>query len=315
MSAVHDRLAQSQTLDRVFYATGVMLDAEDFKTEQDYHRGCLARALACMNGTGTVAGLAVEHALSGEGASTRELLLVQPGVALDRLGRVIELPRASCIRLDLWYQRQAQSQDQAVVDGLIAACKGPPYNGVVADLFMRFAACERGKTPAFASGPFDALDAVQPSRLRDSYMLELVLRPENTADLPILTPLNTWGDLSDVTLAQDPNVNLSQPTRNTWADLVAVDDEGARRNELHRRILSAWPREGETSPRPREYAASQQDTTSVFLARVVIKATPAANPNAAPVRPAALTADSVVVNNYLRSFIYTPQALARALGL
>jgi hypothetical protein len=44
---------------------------------------------------------------------------------------------------------------------------GAPFNGVIADVFLNFVVCERGKTPAFASGPFDALDAIAPSRLRD----------------------------------------------------------------------------------------------------------------------------------------------------
>ena len=47
-----------------------------------------------------------------------------------------------------------------------------------ADIFLAFHPCERGYTPAFASGPFDALDASQPSRVRDAYELTLVPRPK-----------------------------------------------------------------------------------------------------------------------------------------
>ena len=36
--------AKQQPPDRVFYATGVLLDAEDFSAEQTYHRAQLARA-------------------------------------------------------------------------------------------------------------------------------------------------------------------------------------------------------------------------------------------------------------------------------
>src|SRR6185295_11758642 len=56
---------------------------------------------------------------------------------------------------------------------------------IVADVFLAFHPCPRGYTPAFASGPFDALDASQPSRVRDGYELSLVLRTEADADLPV----------------------------------------------------------------------------------------------------------------------------------
>ena len=41
---------RAKLLDRVFYATGAMLDATDFTDEQAYHRGRLARALAYCTG-------------------------------------------------------------------------------------------------------------------------------------------------------------------------------------------------------------------------------------------------------------------------
>ena len=44
---------------------------------------------------------------------------------------------------------------------------------------------QRGKTPAFAVGPFDATDAVVPSRLRDEYELRLVPRPHGTVVPPV----------------------------------------------------------------------------------------------------------------------------------
>ena len=61
MSTSTDPLSEKvQSPDRLFFATGVLLDAEDFKAEQLYHRGRLSRALAYLHGYGTVAGLKVE---------------------------------------------------------------------------------------------------------------------------------------------------------------------------------------------------------------------------------------------------------------
>ena len=45
--------------ERVNYATGVLLDATDFRDEQTYHRSRLARAFRYLVGFGTVAGLRV----------------------------------------------------------------------------------------------------------------------------------------------------------------------------------------------------------------------------------------------------------------
>src|SRR5262245_37226124 len=95
--------ARAGVLDRVFYATGILLAADDFDAEQTYHRGRLARALAYLHGSGTVAGLRVGvlPALA-PGADPaflqgrEEELRVQPGLAIDRLGRLIEIPRAAC---------------------------------------------------------------------------------------------------------------------------------------------------------------------------------------------------------------------------
>ena len=48
-----------------------------------------------------------------------------------------------------------------------------PARAVVADVFVRFAACKVGLTPSFAIGPFDALNAVSTARLRDTLRLYL----------------------------------------------------------------------------------------------------------------------------------------------
>ncbi len=287
MSAIPDPLAEAETLDRVFYATGILLDARDFQDEQNYHRGRLARALAAVCGCGTIAGLEVQYELEQAPGKTVEHLMVQPGLALDRLGRLIELPHAYCLRLDNWYAQLAGSSDQSKVDALRNAYKGAPYNGVVADVFVRFVACAQRKTPAIASGPFDALDAVQPSRLRDAFDIELVPRPEG--NLAACVPANPW------------------------PDLTGLPDAAARGRALRDAVLKAWPQEGDDAPTGSEYAVTQTDKTGVFLARIVIQASAPVGVKA-PARPIPLPANSVTVDNDPRLLVYTTQALARALG-
>ncbi len=268
--------------DRVHYATGVLLDAGDFYAEQNYHRGRLATALLYLMGSGTVAGLKVEWEDSlepgGEFPDGRdERLVVHPGIAIDRLGRIIEVPRAWCIRLDGWYNAQD-------ADELQQGFKPPPLGSVVVDVFVRFVACERGKTPAFASGPFDALDAVQPSRLRDAHHMSLVIRKDSNPP----TPHNRWTGLP--------------------ADATAT--------EMHEAILNPLTSEqtkrdsnGELTPL-REHVDGQ-DVTDLFLARVTIPAESSAD----GLRPTRTEESNVIVDNQKRAFVYNPVALAKRDGI
>lgn len=284
MSTVDDPLPGGSAPDRVAYATGMLLDAEDFRAEQAYHRGRLARALAYLHGHGTVAGLRVVHDAEiapgvdpGLPQGREERLRVQPGLAIDRVGRLVEFTRPKCVRLDRWYRGTE-------AELLRRSFHGPPRDGVVADVFVRFAVCERGKTPAFATGPFDSLDAVRAARLRDAAEVFLVPRPAS--------------------------VGLPQPGR-PWPGLGTVAPPG-RRAALNEAILGAW-RDGsefqeDGMPDPLPEHAGVGDTTSVFLARVLIPATAATG--GGDERPQRNPGASVSVDNSLRPFIYGAGALA-----
>jgi hypothetical protein len=276
--------------DRLYYEIGLMLDKDDFLDEQTYHRGRLARALAYLHGSGTAAGLRVRvEPLLPPGADPafpdgrEERLIVEPGVAVDRFGRLIEVPRTACIRLGRWYDDQDPD--------LLRQGFHTPSNGVVVDVFVRFNVCERGKTPAFPVGPFDVIDAVVPARLRDAYLLSLVVREETDPPLPV----PRWPDLSEDAAAPDPAAELTR-----------------RRNLLREAILDAWAEgtahtdEGGLEPLP-EHAAGQ-DTSDVFLARLVL---PAADGNP-PVRDAT---QPVQVLDADRPLVLTTAALARWIGI
>jgi len=280
--------------DRVVYATGALLDADDFLAEQTYHRGRLARALSYLEGSGTVAGLRVridvrEEEEGGEEAG-EERVFVEPGMALDRLGRIVEVPRLACLRLGRWLEAQPQSRRVRAFfgpgEGPLPPAERPASEGyLLADVFVRFQACERGFTPAFATGPFDALDAVAPSRVRDGYELSLRLREE---DLPPL-PVSPWPAFPG---GATPEERL-EILRNAVLDLAwqggTLGEEDAGLN-----------------PAP-EHALGQ-DPTDVFLARLVIPARRAAN----PVRSAA---QPVVVDNLGRRFVFPSGALAHWLAV
>lgn len=289
MGTTVDSLLTLENADRVHYATGVLLDAEDFQAEQDYHRGRLARALAYVIGTGTVAGLKVVHEPAvepspGNGEPTlgrEERLLVEPGLAIDRLGRMIEVPRPICIRLNRWYETQPS---QILHDGWHRnSDSDAAMNGVMVDLFIRFVACERGKTPAFASGAFDSINAVTASRVRDGFEASLVVRTE-AAPLPV--PEDVWGDLSGLPESERPAARR-EAVLNAWR-------EGTGETDVHNLELLPEHVQG-------------QDPTSLLLARITIAASEP-EPGASPER---ITGRTVQIDQLIRPFVFTANALAR----
>ncbi|HNQ03538.1 MAG TPA: hypothetical protein PKH69_02895 [Thiobacillaceae bacterium] len=282
-----DPLSNQPRALRPAYATGMLLDARDFSDEQTYHRGRLARALVFLAGGGTLAGLGLSHVPEASGQV--ESLRVDPGLAVDRLGRLVEIPRAACIRLPRWWTGQdaatlvqASYADPARFVSRRLADSAPvlPARALVADVFVRFAACPVGLSPSFASGPYDSLDAVATARLCDAYELRLVAR----------------------TGLDDSYTGLPPPP-----GAAAVGDAGAsaaaRRDAMQDAILAAYPGayqgDGQALP-PAPEQPDDIDPSAVFLGRLFL-----------PVDagdPPGRTTDAPVTDNWGRRFL-PPQAL------
>ena len=240
--AAVDALPGALRPDRLYYDTGVLLDREDFVDEQTYHRGRLARALGYLGGAGTLVGLKVTAQRPPPGLE----LQVGGGLAVDRHGRLIEVPRPWCLRLQPWVD--------ALSDDALRAALGP--QGVVADLYLRFASRGRGATPAFAHGAYDATDALVPSRVRDAFVFELVLRPEARDDpaAPAHLPAQRFAALRG-TPAADRAAALGNALLDGW------DQRLARPN-------------GEALA-PLQEHGPKVDPAAIFLARVRLPATAA----------------------------------------
>lgn len=270
-----DRPGQLLPPDRVFYDEGVLLDSADLRDEQSYHRGRLARVLTYLHGVGTMAGLRViwdAPLKPGDDVNfpdgREEELRVAPGIAVDRLGRLIEVDRDWCVRLERWYEGQKpEDLDAAFAAGVVTV-----------DVFVRFVPCERGRTPAFATGPYDALDAAVPSRIRDAFAFDLVLRPGTNPSLPD----RPWPDFG-----KDPD-KLHDALLEAW-------HEGTDFLDAQGRLLPAL-----------EHVAGQ-DPTALFLARVTLPAKSG--------KPPTRTTDPVNVDNLSRRFVYPSGALAAWLGV
>ncbi|GAA4049453.1 hypothetical protein [Parerythrobacter jejuensis] len=262
-----DPLESGPDAERVNYAAGLMLDAEDFRAEQTYHRGRLARLLQALVGHGTLAGLLAK---APDADDAERELRVLPGIAVDRYGRIIELAEPHCIRLSRWFSQQ----DGA---GLLAAMHVLSGKRVViADLFLSAHNCARGRSPAVASGPFDTIDPTVPSRLEERGALSLVLRKEGGGD-PVPSPTNHWPGGSASAKAQREAVLGAWPT-----DLAALAD-------------------GELAPFAEHVAG--EDMSAVLLARIAI---PVKAPGAGETRPILKLDAPVAVRNDLRPVIYLP---------
>jgi hypothetical protein len=273
---ISDPLVSASSPDRPNYALGVMLDSKDFIDEQTYHRARLARALQFLHGIGTVAGLEVKHVPAvaptpADPDGRAEEISVAAGLAIDGVGRVIEIPRAACITLQRWWDAQPN-------DVLTSAFK---TDAVIADVFVRFVACGRGRTPAFASGPFDALDATVYSRVRDGYELKLVTRSETP---PAPLPADPWTDISGTTPA-------------------------ARLASARAAIFKMWDQIDKREDRNVTPKTLDSTLDWVLLARVRI---PAAL-DAGASRPRRLDA-APTIDNDVRSFVIPAAALLRIVG-
>jgi len=259
--------------ERVNYATGVLLAAEDFRDEQTYHRARLARLLSGLAGFGTLAGLRV---IPPEAADAERELHVAPGLAIDRFGRLIEIAEPYCIRIARWFAGLSTAALRAAVH------RAPRVSvpvAVVADVFLAAQSCARAKTPAFATGPFDALDAVVPARLAEAAQLELVPRAEG-GPAPIPSPQNFWPG------AAATNEARLQTVLDSW-------DVGT----------AATSADGSLDPLVEHVPG--HNTSAVLLARVTVPVILAA---AAPPaeRPQLDLTQRIAVDNSLRPFIFFP---------
>jgi hypothetical protein len=267
-----DPLIAGAPAERVNYATGVLLQAEDFRDEQTYHRSRLASALANLVGHGTLAGLAVR---TPEAEDNDLHLRVEAGLALDRYGRLIEVAEPWCTRLSRWFAAQETGALRAAIQ---RTPRTPLDTAVVADLFLTLVDCGQGKTPSFAQGPFDALDALVPSRLSEQPSFELVLRAEGPPG-PIPTPDNRW------------------PANNASADkkLAAVLGSYA--------LGKGEGVDGGLAPFIEHVTGHEPG--AVLLARIAIPVTLATDAPSGT-RPKLYLGQRVQVDNTIRPFIYFP---------
>ena len=290
MATPTDKLNPPPSPQRVYYSTGRMLGVDDFQADQDYHRGRLARALVQLYGTGTVSGLLVQT--DGNTDPAKLELQVTAGIAIDRVGRIIEVPRTVCIVLNDWFTQIKNAWKRQITNPQPGQAVVPDPNlairdgkNLMCDVFATFIPCTRGLTPCFAADDnYDATDAFSANRWLDSCAMQLVLRTEIN---PPLTPADPWKAVGPLPAA---------------GSTLSAGNEASLQNLL----LTATA--GPAAPAV-EYPPNF-DTSSVFLARVLIAATKGASG-----QPPTLDFSKVSIDNNSRLFVYPAALLARLAGL
>jgi hypothetical protein len=237
MKRIADPLVSSVNADRLHYSTGELLGAADFRDEQTHHRRQLAQALLHLQGSGHT-GLCASSTGTGPAERAPE----------DEVGSKSNRPRAGscrtphrsaarsvCASAMVRVHRREDPEQHRSSTPAICASRGAPTAGWPRRRRRRrylpfVLRVSRGYTPAFASGPFDALDASQPSRVRDGCELSLVLRTEADGDLPVAS--DPWAAISGATTAD----------RLAAAEQAAFDCGGSSRRSLRPRMRLAWIR-------------------------------------------------------------------------
>ncbi len=222
---------------RPSYHTGMLLDAEDFRDEQGYHRGQLARLARWLHGLGTVCGLEVKRFAAGEDSHAEETLEVRPGVAIDRVGRILEVPKPWCLRLQRWFDHAVAAQPD-----LAPKREADDSRHLIADVFLRFLEAPQALRPGFPEAAVDATDAIVASRLEDAFELTLAAR---------MVEANT-----------DPNL----PDK-------PFDPPPASRDDFLKELFKRYepPAADPSAMTPLPEHPPGFDPTSVFLARVRIR--------------------------------------------
>ena len=220
-------------------------------------------------------------------------IAVSAGLAIDRMGRLVEVPRTVCILLNAWLAQQMQAWQNQISNPVAGQAALPDPNtaiqdgkNLMCDVFATFVPCTRGVTPCFASeDDYDATDAFSADRLLDSFAMQLVLRTDID---PPLTPVDPWKTAGALPAS--------------GAALTAAG-ETAMQNFL----LGATAGPASAAV---EYPPGF-DKSSVFLARILI----AAAKGAAAGQPPTYNLAQITIDNNSRLFVYPVGLLARLNGL
>ncbi len=275
-------------LQRVNFQPGILLGAEALDAEQNFHLRRLTRAQRWLIGPGALFGLYVAVGIPPEDATDLRLT-VQPGYAIDGLGREIVVGQVFGISLRDWLASPPADLAQFYANGVLA---------------LRVTA--RGQSQALGLQPvvadlFDAgLDPVVSARVNAGFALELL--GDSTpagADAPA-KPLAAWAPGGATPAASDLPGAISAREQ-TMLNALPADQQAFLKVQAWMMMKLAPPAFDDSPGAEGAFAESAR----LLLASVHVTL---ASLTAPP------TLAGTAVNNLVRPFI-RPNALLTALSL
>ena len=118
---------------------GMLLGVEDFRTVDAYHRGKMWFHSGWLHRQGVIWGLAVS--IDQEHSEIR----VQPGAALDGLGRELFLAQPACLNIDAWY---TEHKDDPELKEIVQVDEESGEVRFDAHVVIQFKACLNRQVPA-----------------------------------------------------------------------------------------------------------------------------------------------------------------------
>lgn len=148
---------------RVNYLHGLILGVDEFRQEEFYLLEKNRQHNRALHGYGTVCGLAVSQ--SAESAGTE--IKVNPGMALNYCGQVIQVPTTQCAVIEEWLA----ANSAAIIERLGSPAAGP----LSLYLMLCYRECETDLVP-IPAGPCQSLEEITAaSRLADNFSLRFSL--------------------------------------------------------------------------------------------------------------------------------------------
>lgn len=276
-----------EPLRRVSYEAGMMLGLEATRAEQAYHRRRLTRHQYWLHGYGTLAGLLVSMDPADHPNNTDDILVrlhVNPGIAIDGLGREILLHETYCIDLRQWFEAQNEA---VLLEGFDNS-----NNLLWLKVTARQKDCPVGMQPVLARKLNISTDAVQPSRTADSVQLELIPELPPAAD----ERYAPWGGHSPIA---DVDPTLNDIEQQMLDNLEVTSPAAAAQLRLHARLLHAMDA---GSIATQNLADELEVGARLLLARMSISTT---DVNAIVMNP-----ELISINNLVRPFLSTASQLA-----
>jgi hypothetical protein len=276
-------------LQRVNFQPGILLGADALNTEQNFHLRRLTRAQRWLTGPGTVFGLYV--GVSVPTKDTTDLLLtVQPGYAIDGLGREIIAGQAYGVSLRDWIATPPFDLTQFYKNGVLAL-----------SVTARSESQSLGLQPV-VSDLFDAgLNPVVSARVNAGFALELIgdlAFATGAADAPA-KPLPVWAPGGKAPAASDLPGTISAREQTMLNGLPA---DQASFLKMQAWLMQQPPPSFDDSPGTEQSFVNSARlllaSVHVTLANLTDKPTPA----------------GTAINNLVRPFI-RPNALLSALSL